>query len=87
MNNQDDRLLAYSCMLCGAVAGALVALPVALQQGGISAPLLLAAGLTAGILIGHRRRRSRGFLYFCLFVILTLLTLIQATTRWTPPTT
>lgn len=71
-----DPLLGFGCVILGGMVGGLIAFPVASQTMSASGPILLAASTAAGLLVGYRRRKSRPFLYFCLFVIVTLLTLI-----------
>jgi hypothetical protein len=71
-----QEFFGFTCVILGAFAGLLLAMPMVLRSETSFAPLFLVLGMFLGGVIGYRRRKSRVFFYVCLIVILMLSVLL-----------
>ena len=75
-----SKFLALANIALGSLVGLLITLPVVAASQSAGSSFLLLGGALLGGITGKRNGSSRGFLYFAIFCVLALSSLITTST-------
>lgn len=79
MDQNYAKFFAAACIILGALAAALISIPLSYKLTQGANPIIITAMTLLGALIGYRRRNSRAFFYAALLAILLISSLFVRT--------